>query len=84
MTSEKMNHNILMRNDMPTWSLYNPPSLSLMTVPNQPINMNAVTQAPKIINHGPAVPSLRNSMKPSNKVKSPMDPMIGHALGFGR
>jgi hypothetical protein len=38
-TSEKMNQLIAHRNDMSTWWLKSPPSLSRITVPNQPKSM---------------------------------------------
>ncbi len=84
MTSEKMNHNILMRKDSPTWSLYSPPSLSRATVPNQPNIMKIKTAPPNAMIQGPVLPSLMDNAIPNTKENRPIDPIMGHALGLGR
>ena len=46
MTSEKMNQNIPCRNDLSTWALYRPLTLSPITVPNQPVIMKITIASP--------------------------------------
>ena len=82
-TSEKMNHIMPMRNERSTASLYSRPSLSRMTVPNQPTNMNVSSARPSVTNHGPALTWLSHIAPPPTVVNSATEPTIGHGLPWG-
>ena len=83
MTSEKMNHIIPMRNERSTASLYSRLSLSRMTVPNQPTNMNTSSARPAVMTHGPASTWLSHNAPPPTVVNSAIEPTIGHGLPCG-
>src|SRR5687768_15211763 len=80
MTSEKMNHIMPMRNERSTASLYKRPSLSLITVPNQPANMNNRMPKPTVITHGPAFEWLSHIAPPPTVRNSDTEPINGHGL----
>src|SRR6185312_476439 len=77
-TSEKMNHIMPMRNERSTASLYSRPSLSRITTPNQPMNMNTSSARPSVTIHGPAWTWLSHIAAPPMVVNSATDPTIGH------
>ncbi len=83
MTSEKMNQNMPMRKDLSTCSLYRPPWLSPMTVPNQPISMKTMTATPVIITQKPASAPFSQLDTPTMSNSRPSEPTIGQWLPWG-
>ena len=78
-----MNQNIPMRNDLSTWALYSPPTLSLITVPNQPVSMTTMMPTPAIMTQNPASAPFSQVDTPSIKNNRPMEPTIGQWLPWG-
>ena len=83
MTSEKMNQNMPIRNDLSTWALYRPPWLSPMTVPNQPMIITASTPTPPSMIQKPAAAPFSQVEMPTIRNSRPTEPTIGQWLSWG-